>query len=389
MHDENSSDLVRCENLVKIYSARDAQTKVVALQGLDLAVLQGEMLAIVGRSGSGKTTLLNILGGLDVPTAGHCVVAGYNLTAMKEHACDIYRRQIVGHLWQQSGRNLLADLTIEENVNLPQMLSRISKSQYVRRSRDLLAQVGLLDMRNKLPRQLSGGEQQRAALAVALANAPNLLLADEPTGELDSMTAQEILTLLRRINRDQGVTMIIVTHDAGVAAAVDRTIAIRDGRTSIEVVPRVGVSSAETSAWATTSRGSVYSAAIGLPVNTHRESVIIDRSGWLQLPHEAVACIRFNGRGEVRVAPDHLEVWPTRTDGRIGTNVPVDARLASSSVATGLPADRYREAVLIDHVGRLQLPEEAFEHVPLGRLAEVYITGSHVELWPSSSSETV
>src|SRR5579872_519431 len=192
-----STPLVTCENLVKIYKVQEANVEVVALQGLDLEVERGEMLALVGQSGSGKTTLLNVLGALDVPSAGRCTVAGNDLTRLDEKQRNEYRRFVTGHVWQQSGRNLIPDLNTLDNVSLPQMLGGAGAGQRARRSRELLELVGLGDMKRRYPNELSGGEQQRAAIAVALANEPDLLLADEPIFLLKSKTAYEILALLR------------------------------------------------------------------------------------------------------------------------------------------------------------------------------------------------
>jgi len=295
--------LVTCDNLVKIYKVADLE--VVALQGLDLEVSPGEMIAIVGVSGSGKSTLLNILSSLDLPSAGKCIVDKLDLTRLNQAQRINYQRYTVGHVWQQSGRNLLPELSIQANVELPQVLGGVDPASRTRRAAQLLALVGLKGMEQKRPDQLSGGEQQRAAIAVALANQPKLLLGDEPTGELDSATAREILTLLRAINEELGITIIIVTHDIAIAAVVDRTIAIRDGRTSTETVRREAP---------LVESGGEYtplpSAVIGLPSQTHRESVLIDRVGRLQLPKEALETIAFNGRAEVRIVNDHVELWP-------------------------------------------------------------------------------
>jgi len=294
--------IVLCENLVKIYKVADLE--VVALQGLDLEVMPGEMLSIVGASGSGKSTLLNILSGLDVPSAGRCVVDGNDLTRLTPTQRIHYRRHIVGQVWQQSGRNLLPELTAEANVELPQMLSGVGRSQRLRRAHELLDMVGLGDKYQKKPVQLSGGEQQRCAIAVALANAPRVLFADEPTGELDSVTASEIYKLLRSLNEQLGLTIITVTHDAALAANVDRTIAIRDGRTSTETVRR------ESELEELHEHMQEASAIIGLSAKTHRESILIDRAGRLQLPKEALERLPFNGRAEVRITEDHVELWP-------------------------------------------------------------------------------
>lgn len=297
-----SIPLVICDNLVKIYKVADLE--VVALQGLDLEVLPGEMMAIVGVSGSGKTTLLNILSSLDLPSAGKCIVDGHDLTRLSQAQRIRYERFTVGHVWQQSGRNLLPDLSIQDNVELPQVLGGVDPARRTRRAQDLLEVVGLAGMGKKRPEQLSGGEQQRAAIAVALANQPKLLLGDEPTGELDSVSAGEILTLLRELNRQLGLTIIIVTHDVAIAAMVDRTIAIRDGRTSTETVRR------EAPLEVVSEHALAASAVIGLPSETHRESVVIDRTGRLQLPKEALERISFNGRAEIRLVHDHVELWP-------------------------------------------------------------------------------
>jgi ABC-type lipoprotein export system ATPase subunit len=300
-----SKPLVICDNLVKIYKVADLE--VVALQGLDLEVIPGEMMAIVGVSGSGKTTLLNILSSLDVPSAGKCIVDGYDLTRLSQAQRIRYERYTVGHVWQQSGRNLLPELSIQDNVELPQVLGGVNPTRRARRAQELLDLVGLGGMGKKRPYQLSGGEQQRAAIAVALANEPKLLLGDEPTGELDSSSANEILILLRTLNHQLGLTIIIVTHDVAIAALVDRTIAIRDGRTSTETVRReapLEIISEHTLA---------TSPVIGLPSETHRESVLIDRTGRLQLPKEALERISYNGRAEIRIVNDHVELWPLGT----------------------------------------------------------------------------
>ena len=295
--------LVTCDNLVKIYKVADLE--VVALQGLDLEVMPEEMIAIVGASGSGKSTLLNILSSLDLPSAGKCLVDNQDLTRLSAAQRIHYQRYTVGHVWQQSGRNLLPELSIRANVELPQVLGGIDPASRTRHALELLELVGLKGMEQKRPDQLSGGEQQRAAIAVALANQPKLLLGDEPTGELDSATARDILTLLRTVNQELGITIIIVTHDIAIASVVDRTIAIRDGRTSTETVRREAPL-VETESEYTP----LPSAVIGLPSQTHRESVLIDRVGRLQLPKEALESIAFNGRAEVRIIGDHVEIWP-------------------------------------------------------------------------------
>jgi len=298
--------LVICDNLVKIYKVADLE--VVALQGLDLEVMAGEFITIVGASGSGKTTLLNILSGLDLPSAGKCIINQRDLTRLSQAERTDFKRFTVGHVWQQSGRNLLPELSIQANVELPQVLGGTDAAARSRHALELLELVGLKGMEKKRADQLSGGEQQRAAIAIALANQPRLLLGDEPTGELDSLTAAQIIDLLRDLNHQLGLTIILVTHDIAIAARVDRTIAIRDGRTSTETVRREA-STASASA-VSGDHLPLASAVIGLPSETHRESVLIDRVGRLQLPKEALETLPFHGRAEVRIIKDHVELWP-------------------------------------------------------------------------------
>ena len=303
--------LVQCANLIRIYKVADLEA--IALQGLDLEVRRGEMIALVGASGSGKTTLLNILGGLDAPTAGQARVADFDLTRLSEEQRTRYRNLVVGYVWQQSGRNLLPDLTIEGNVNLPQLLNGTGAARSRKRTLELLELVGLAAMAKKKPAQLSGGEQQRVAIAVALANQPALLLADEPTGELDSVTAQEIIACLRQINTQLGLTIILVTHDVSVATEVDRTLAIRDGRTSTETVRR-GILLATREAHPEVVGANGASAVIGLSLQTHRESILVDAAGRMQLPREALERLVINGRLEAFILEDHIELWPTSAD---------------------------------------------------------------------------
>jgi ABC-type lipoprotein export system ATPase subunit len=364
--------LVICDNLIKIYKVDDLE--VVALQGLDLEVARGEMIALVGASGSGKSTLLNILGALDTPSAGRVSVAGHDLNRLNEEQSTRYRSFIVGHLWQQSGRNLLPDLTIAGNVDLPQILKGVSSARYKRRSHELLEIVGLAEMAKKKPFQLSGGEQQRVALAVALANEPPLLLADEPTGELDSVTTQEIIAFMRKLNAELGVTIIIVTHDISVASVVDRTLAIRDGRTSTETIRRnqpvvVGAEGNRNA-----------SAVIGLSSATHQESIFIDRVGILQLPADTVKQVVLEGRADVRIVGDHVEIWPS------GLLDDQDSIVQSngSSAVIGLSLSSHYETILVDRTGRLQLPHEAIERIPFNGRVDVRIVREHIELWPVS-----
>jgi ABC-type lipoprotein export system ATPase subunit len=259
--------LIVCENLVKIYTI--GAREVVALQGLDLRVAAGEMVGIVGKSGSGKSTLLAILGGYAVPSAGKVRVAGFDMRAISGAAMTRYRRHAVGFVWQQTGRNLLPFLTALQNVEQPIGLAGGGGKAARAHATDLLGLVGLGDRLRHKPADLSGGEQQRVAIAVALANSPRILLADEPTGELDSRTAQDILKVLQAARRQLGVTVIVVTHDATVGAVADRLVAIRDGRTSSEHV-----------------RIEAAGAAGEAPEGKQREYAVVDRAGRLQIPQD-------------------------------------------------------------------------------------------------------
>ncbi|MCB0014973.1 MAG: ABC transporter ATP-binding protein, partial [Anaerolineales bacterium] len=275
--------LVSCNNLVKIYKVADLE--VVALQGLDLEVQRGEIMALVGASGSGKSTLLNILGGLDTPSAGSVNVGNYDLLLMNDRERVTYKRDIVGFVWQQPGRNLLPYLSARENVELPMTLTGLPANQRRTRALQLLEILGLADRADFRPDRLSGGQQQRVALAVALANNPPLLLADEPTGQLDSRAAADVFAALRDVNAQFDTSIIVVTHDPKVAARVDRIVGIRDGRTSTEVRrSRDGVD------------GTV----------SEDEWVILDRTGRLQLPQVYVETLAMTGRVKARLEDDHV-----------------------------------------------------------------------------------
>jgi putative ABC transport system ATP-binding protein len=234
----NTPPLIVCENLVKIYKVADLE--VVALQGLDLIVQRGEMLGIVGASGSGKSTLMNTLGGLDRPSAGSVSVDGVDLLTLNEGDLNAYLRSKVGFVWQQTSRNLIPYLTAMENIELPMTMAwntnRRAKREW---SEELLNAVGLYERRYHKLTQLSGGEQQRVAIAVGLANKPVLLLGDEPTGEVDSVTSQAIMDTFRSLRDRLDLTIIIVTHDARIAEQVDRVVAIRDGKISTETIRQV------------------------------------------------------------------------------------------------------------------------------------------------------
>ncbi|GHB69368.1 ABC transporter ATP-binding protein [Streptomyces xanthochromogenes] len=284
--------LIACDRLVRVFTTDGVE--VQALQGLDLLVSEGELMALVGASGSGKSTLMNILAGLDVPTAGAARVAGRDLLAMDSRARLGYRRDVVGFVWQQTARNLLPYLTSIQNVSLPMQLgSRQSKRKKAERADSLLALLEVAHCRDRRPHQMSGGEQQRVAIAVALANSPSVLLADEPTGELDSATGEQIFAAFRRANEELGTTIVIVTHDQAVASEVRRTVAIRDGRTSTEVLRRTQVD-----------------AATGEESLVAREYAMLDRAGRLQLPAEYMRALELADRVALELEPDHIQIRP-------------------------------------------------------------------------------
>ena len=228
---------VLCEDVFKIYKLADLE--VVALRGLDFRVGRGEVVAIVGASGSGKSTLLNILAGYDLPSAGRVSVGGRDLLRMSAAQVEAYRCTEVGFIWQQTGRNMFPYLTALENVELPMMLTAMPKAKRRARATELLALVGLADRVDHTQDRLSGGEQQRVAIAVSLANSPELLLADEPTGELDDATAAEVLDVFGEVNAELGTTVLIVTHDPDIAYKVGRVVLIRDGKLSTEIRRKV------------------------------------------------------------------------------------------------------------------------------------------------------
>ena len=226
--------MVQAESLVKIYKTKE--TEVMALQGLDLTIERGELTAIIGNSGSGKSTFLNMIGGLDRPTVGSLQVCGRNLFTMTEKELVLYKRNTVGFVWQKNSRNLLPYMTAIENVQVPMYFDKSNKEDKYARAHDLLCKVGLEDKINSYPSQMSGGEQQRVAIAIALANNPKILLADEPTGAVDTKTSNMIQDLFRKLNEELGITIIIVTHDISLANKVGRVVMIADGKISTEKI---------------------------------------------------------------------------------------------------------------------------------------------------------
>lgn len=269
MGGENAKEgyMILADNLVKIY--KTSELEVMALQGLDLTVKEGELLAVVGNSGSGKSTFLNMLGGLDQPSAGKLFVDGRNLFTMTEKELVEYKRDTVGFVWQNNARNLLPYMSALENVMTPMRFT--SEKKRKERALELLELVGMSAKKNSRLNQLSGGEQQRIAIAIALANHPRLLLADEPTGSVDRQTADYIIDVFNRLNREWGQTILIVTHDVELAKRVPRVVAIRDGKISTERTAKVIPDASGFEAGSTKEL-------------EQEEFAILDRHGRVQLP---------------------------------------------------------------------------------------------------------
>lgn len=276
----SNNAMISCENLVKIYKTKDIE--VMALQGLDLVVEQGELMSIIGNSGSGKSTLLNMIGGLDRPSAGKLLVDGKNLFQMNEKELVSYKQSTVGFVWQNNARNLFPYLTALENVQVPMLFDHRKKSRD--RALELLELVGMQHKKHSRLGQLSGGEQQRIAIAIALANQPKLLLADEPTGSVDARTSNYIQDVFKSLNRDTGLTIIIVTHDVSLAKKVNRVVQIRDGKTSSERIMKESYSKnlAEISGFLSNEE-------------SHEEYAVLDRAGRVQLPQEILSEIGLKG----------------------------------------------------------------------------------------------
>ncbi len=271
--------MVQAEGLVKIYKTKE--TEVLALQGLDLTIEQGELTALIGNSGSGKSTFLNMIGGLDRPSAGSLIVGDKHLSTITEKELVRYKRDTVGFVWQNNARNLLPYLSVLENIMLPMYLSSTKKK--TEKALELLQMVGLSSKKHRRLNTLSGGEQQRVAIAIALANSPKLLLADEPTGSVDSKTANYIFDVLTELNKN-GQTILIVTHDLALSKKVKRVVAIRDGKISSERILKEKY----------TDR--IKEASIDWRMeDTQEEYAIIDKAGRVQIPKELLGNVKLEG----------------------------------------------------------------------------------------------
>lgn len=271
------SDIIVCENLIKIYKTPDLE--VLALQGLDLNIAAGELMAIIGNSGSGKSTFLNMLGGLDRPSAGKLTVDGYDMNKITEQQLVEYKRKTVGFVWQNNARNLVPYLNAVQNVMLPMIFE--SEKNKKERALELLEMVGMSHKKYNHLSQMSGGEQQRVAIAIALANNPKILLADEPTGSVDVKTGNYILDVFRDLNKNLGLTLVIVTHDRSLAKKVNRVVRIRDGKTSSEMIVKENYVDRLDS--------------ISAFEEAHDEFAVLDKAGRVQLPKELLEQMEISG----------------------------------------------------------------------------------------------
>lgn len=274
MTDVRTDDvLITCDGLVKIFKTEDVE--VMALQGLDMEIKRGELMSVIGKSGSGKSTLMNIIGGLEKPSAGRIIVNGKSLSEMTEKEMVNYRKNTVGFVWQKSERNLFKYLTALENIESAMNFTGRRNTEKRARALEILEMVGMSHKKDSYPTQMSGGEQQRIAIGVALANEPDILLADEPTGAVDTKTSNLIQDLFRKLNKELGVTIIIVTHDMKLAAKVDRVVMISDGKISTEKIMKAQY------------REKIDSLTdMELTEDAHEEFSVLDKAGRVQLNEE-------------------------------------------------------------------------------------------------------
>ncbi len=306
-----SEPFITCENLVKVYQVADLE--MVALQGLNITIERGELVGIIGSSGSGKSTLMNVLGGLDRPTAGKVKVDDQDLLKMSDRQLNRYRLEKVGFVWQQSARNLVPYLNAIQNVMLPMTLFGLTGKEKKTRAEELLDLVGLHDRsRHHLP-QLSGGEQQRVAIAVALANHPTLLLGDEPTGEVDSTTADIIYDTFQMLTKEIGVTTLIVSHDPEIARHVDRVVGIRDGMLASEVRRQTRQTNGEQ---AVDEDGNAIEGDVEEVEETFEELVVLDKAGRVHIPHEFLEELGIGHRAQLELTEHGILVKPLAPEDR-------------------------------------------------------------------------
>lgn len=278
--------MMECDNLVKIYKTKEVE--VVALHGLDLTVEEGELTAVIGKSGSGKSTLLNIIAGLDRPSAGRIIVDDRNLLRFNDKQLMKYNRETIGFVWQNTARNLIPYLSACQNVEVPMMITGTKNRRD--RARHLLDMVGLANRYESRLQELSGGEQQRVAIAIALANNPRILLADEPTGSVDSKTSFMLMEIFDNLNSELGVTIIIVTHDIKLSRMVKRVVSISDGMIGSEMIRKDNYA-----------RKLSELDDITYGEDSHDEFTVVDKKGRIKIPEEYLADIDLSGGQKLKV----------------------------------------------------------------------------------------
>lgn len=295
MIENKTTNIISCDSVVKIYKTKEIE--VMALQGLDLEIKRGEIMSVIGKSGSGKSTLMNIIGGLEKPSAGKIIVNGQSLSDFSEKEMVNYRKSTIGFVWQKSERNLFSYLTALENIEAPMNFTKMKSSEKKKRALELLDMVGLSHKRNSYPAEMSGGEQQRVAIAAALANKPEILLADEPTGAVDTKTSNMIQDLFRKLNKELGITIIIVTHDLKLAAKVDRVIMISDGKISTEKVIK------------TRYKEQIQNMEREASDETHEEFSVMDKARRVQLGEDLLEAAGISGnKVKISVVDGKLQI---------------------------------------------------------------------------------
>ena len=296
---EENNYIVECDGLVKLY--KTSEVEVMALQGLELGIERGELIAIIGKSGSGKTTLLNIIGALEQPSAGKIRIDGQELSSMTPKQLEEIRKKKIGFVWQKSSQNLFPYMTAVENIESQLYYERMSKKARREKALSLLEEVGLADKADSFPAELSGGEQQRVAIAVALIRDPEILLADEPTGAVDSKTSDMVQNLFRKLNRERGVTVIIVTHDVSLANKVDRVVMISDGRVTTEKIMKEKYKE---------NISALNDENFDMS-KVHEEYSVVDKAGRLKLSDEIREQIGMNSRVKVEVIDGKVVISST------------------------------------------------------------------------------
>ena len=294
--------IIICDNLVKIYKLLDLE--VVALQGLDFVATPGEFVAIVGASGSGKSTLMSMIGGLDKPTSGWVHVADHELTKMNEQELNDYRQRQIGFIWQHATRNLLPYLSARENIRMPLLIGGVLTAESETYIEQLLELVELNERADHRLSELSGGEQQRVALCVALINHPQILLADEPTGELDSHLAKQMFFTLRRLQEELNLTIVVVSHDIEIAKYVDRVVTIRDGRVATETLKQKN---------GTTNRDNNNDEEAE-EEHIYEELGIFDSAGSIHIPDQYREKLGIQRRARIELTEDAIVIRPVEND---------------------------------------------------------------------------